>query len=117
MMKKAAEREIEMYRRLAKNAPKVDLEASQYLMGLSGLETFVHQGHLCMVFDLMKCDMRAATSKYGQGRGLPLPTVAQYGRQILLALRLLRKLNVIHGDLKPDNLLMSQSKTEVKICD
>jgi len=117
MMKKAAEKEVETYRRLAKLAPKEDLEASQFIMFLAPPETFIHQGHMCLVFDLLKCDLRTALSKYGQGRGLPLQTVAQYGRQIFLALRVLRKLKCIHGDLKPDNLLMTLSKTEVKLCD
>jgi len=117
MMRRAAEKEVELYRRLARQGPKEDPEGAQYLMFLAPPETFIHQGHLCMVFDLEKCDLRSALSKYGQGRGLPLQTVAQYSRQIFLALRVLRKMKVIHGDLKPDNLLMSQSKTEIKICD
>jgi len=70
-----------------------------------------------MIFELQKCDLRTALQKYGQGRGLPLQTVAQYVRQIFLCLRLLRKLKIIHGDLKPDNILMSLSKMEVKVCD
>lgn len=117
MMRKAAEKEVETYRRLAKLVPKEDQEASQFIMFLSPPETFLHHGHLCMVFELLKCDLRTALSKYGQGRGLPLQTVAQYSRQIFLALRVLRKLKLIHGDLKPDNVLMSLSKTEVKVCD
>merc|ERR1712146_512789 len=67
----------------------------------------------------MKCDMRAAVQKYGlpMGAGLPLPTVAQYAKQMLLGLRALRKLKVIHADFKPDNLLMSLTKDKIKICD
>lgn len=117
MMRKAADKEVETYRRLAKLAPREDPEGAQYLMFLAGVETFIHMGHLCMVFELQKCDLRSALQKYGQGRGLPLQTVAQYSRHIFMALRALRKLRVIHGDLKPDNLLMSLAKTEVKLCD
>lgn len=121
MMRKAAEKEIEMYKRLAKQAPKVDSEGAGYLISLAGGQsnfgTFEHAGHLCMAFDLHKCDLRFGLQKYGQGKGLPLPTVQQYGRQLLMGLRLLRSLKIIHGDLKPDNLLMSMDKTEIRIID
>jgi len=117
MMRRAAEKEVEMYRRLAKQAPKDDPEGARYLINLAGLQTFEHAGHLCFVFDLLRCDMRFALQKYGQGAGLPLVTLAQYVKQIFLGLRALRKLKVIHADLKPDNLLMTLNKAEIQICD
>lgn len=117
MMRKAAEKEVETYRKLAKVAAKEDHEGAQYIMLLAPPETFEHQGHLCLVFDLLKCDLRTALTKYGQGKGLPLQTVAQYARQLFLALRCLRKVKLIHGDLKPDNVLITLSKTEIKLCD
>merc|ERR1712176_1095688 len=106
-----------MYKRLKEKAPREDQEAAQYIMFLSSPDTFIHHGHLAMVFELQKCDLRTALQRYGQGRGLPLQTVAQYSRQIFMALRLLRQLKIIHGDLKPDNLLMSMDKTEIRIID
>lgn len=117
MMRKAADKEVDTFRKLMKNATKDDSEGARYIITLTATETFVHQGHLCMVFELLKCDLRTALSRYGQGRGLPLQTVAQYTRQIFLGLKFLRKLKVIHADMKPDNVLMSLSKIEVKICD
>jgi len=117
MMRKAAEKEVEMYRRLAKYAPREDAEGANHLINLASVGTFEHSGHLCFVFDLLKCDMRFALQKYGQGAGLPLPTLSSYVRQIFLGLRTLRKLKVIHADLKPDNLLLTMNKAEVQICD
>jgi len=117
MMRRAAEKEVEMYRKLAKEGRKEDPEGAKYLINLSGCQTFDHCGHLCLVFDLLRCDMRFALQKYGQGGGLPLPTLAQYVRQLFQALRVLRKLKVIHADLKPDNLLMTMNKAEIQICD
>jgi len=61
--------------------------------------------------------MRFAIQKYGQGAGLPLPTLHQYVRQLFLGLRALRRLRVVHADLKPDNILMTLSKAEIQICD
>jgi len=116
MMRKAAEKEVELYRRLAQNAAREDPEGARYLINLASA-TFEHKGHLCFIFELMRCDMRFALQKYGQGGGLPLPTLAQYVRQIFLGLRTLRKLKVVHADLKPDNVLMTMNKAEVQICD
>eukprot|EP00928_Gymnodinium_smaydae_P053358 TRINITY_DN37368_c0_g1_i1.p1 TRINITY_DN37368_c0_g1~~TRINITY_DN37368_c0_g1_i1.p1 ORF type:complete len:692 (-),score=217.09 TRINITY_DN37368_c0_g1_i1:211-2286(-) len=116
MMRKAAEKEVELYKRLAKDGHGEDPEGSRHIIFLAGAN-FEHSGHLCMVFELMRCDMRFALQKYGQGGGLPLPTLAQYARQMFLALRALRRLKVIHADLKPDNLLMTMNKAEIQLCD
>jgi len=116
MMRRAADKEVEMYKRLEKNSAE-DAEGFKHVIILSDLQTFEHSGHLSLVFDLLKCDMRFALQKYGMGGGLPLPTLQQYVRQIMLGLRALRAAKVIHADLKPDNILMTLNKAEIKICD
>lgn len=116
MMRRAADKEVEMYKRLEKNSAE-DAEGFKHVIILSDLQTFEHNGHLSLVFDLLKCDMRFALQKYGMGAGLPLPTLQQYVRQIMLGLRALRAAKVIHADLKPDNILMTLNKAEIKICD
>ena len=35
------------------------------ILSLAFLETFLHQGRLGAVFELMKCNLRQALSKYG----------------------------------------------------
>lgn len=70
-----------------------------------------------MVFPLLRFDLRAAMGYYGQKHGFPLSTVAQWGIQILYGLRCLRKMKIIHADLKPDNVLLAHDRNACKICD
>lgn len=116
MMRRAADKEVEMYKRLEK-ATGEDPEGFKHIIILADMQTFEHNGHLSLVFDLLKCDMRFALQKYGMGGGLSLPTLQQYVRQVFLGLRALRIAKVMHADLKPDNILMTLNKAEIKICD
>jgi serine/threonine-protein kinase PRP4 len=43
--------------------------------------------------------------------------VQSYSHQLFLALRLLRKCRILHADLKPDNILVSENRTTIKVCD
>jgi serine/threonine-protein kinase PRP4 len=36
---------------------------------------------------------------------------------MLLALKLMKKCKVVHADIKPDNILVNDAKTQVKLCD
>jgi len=117
MLRKATEKEVKLMRRLRNAASVEDPEGARCFLSLAGPETFEHQGHLAVVFQLQKCDLRSGLQKYGQGKGLPLPLVQSYARNIFMALRALKKVNVVHSDLKPDNLLMSMDKASVKLSD
>lgn len=55
--------------------------------------------------------------RYGKGKGLNLQIVMTYGKQLMIALKHIRKNNVIHADIKPDNILASSNLNTVKICD
>uniref|UniRef100_A0A7S4QXX1 Protein kinase domain-containing protein n=1 Tax=Alexandrium monilatum TaxID=311494 RepID=A0A7S4QXX1_9DINO len=118
MLRKAAEKEVSMLRRLRARTAQFDREGARFLLGLVGCETFVHENHLALVLELMNCDLRSGLQKYGQGCGLPLiPTLRNFARNIFMALRALQRANIIHGDVKPDNMLMSLDKSVVKLCD
>ena len=52
------------------------------------------------------------------GGGLPLlPTVRDFAKQLLMALRLLSRAQLIHADVKPENLLLASDNVSIKLCD
>lgn len=55
--------------------------------------------------------------KYGKDVGLHVKAVRSYTQQLFLALKLLKRANILHGDIKPDNILVSESKLVLKLCD
>jgi len=117
MLRKATEKEVKLMRRLRTLASEQDPEGARCFLGLAGPEVFEHAGHLAVVFQLQRCDLRSGLHKYSQGKGLPLPTVQCYAGNIFLALRALRKVKIIHSDVKPDNLLITLDKASVKLSD
>lgn len=40
-----------------------------------------------------------------------------YAQQLLLALKLLKKCSIVHADIKPDNILVTENKLTLKLCD
>ena len=68
---------------------------------------FTHHNHVCLVFESLSMNLRELLKKYGNNVGLHLKAVRSYGQQLLLALKLLKKCNIIHADVKPDNILVS----------
>ena len=79
-------------------------------------------------------NLREVLKKFGRDVGINLRAVRAYAQQMFLGLSLLRKCNILHADLKPDNVLVSgypiqhwfksansqkvnESRNLLKICD
>jgi serine/threonine-protein kinase PRP4 len=110
-MYKAGQVEKIILRKLA----EADPEGKRHCIRLLG--SFEYRSHLCLVFEPMDMDLRALTKRYGRGIGLSLSAVRIYTQQMLVALHHLRNCGVLHADLKPDNLLVNDRRTVVKLCD
>eukprot|EP00088_Acartia_fossae_P066551 TRINITY_DN8259_c0_g1_i3.p1 TRINITY_DN8259_c0_g1~~TRINITY_DN8259_c0_g1_i3.p1 ORF type:complete len:934 (+),score=288.34 TRINITY_DN8259_c0_g1_i3:58-2859(+) len=78
---------------------------------------FFHKKHLCMVFEPLSMNLREVLKKYGKNLGLHIKAVRSYSQQLLLALKIMKKCNIVHADIKPDNILVNESKLLLKLCD
>lgn len=78
---------------------------------------FDHKGHLCMVFENLSMNLREVLKKFGRDVGINLRAIRTYAHQMFLGLSLLRKCNLLHADLKPDNVLVNENRNLLKICD
>jgi len=109
-MLKAGMKELECLKSIA----AADPENRRHCIRL--VSWFEHRNHLCMVFEPMNMNLREVLRKVG-GEGLSLAAVRSFAKQLFIGLKLLKKVGVIHADLKPDNILVNENYSVVKICD
>ncbi|KAL5050074.1 hypothetical protein BDW71DRAFT_204135 [Aspergillus fruticulosus] len=110
-MKKAGLKEIGILERLR----EADPEDKKHMIKFE--RSFEHKGHLCMVFENLSMNLREVLKKFGRDVGLNLRAIRAYAQQIFLGLSLMRKCNILHADLKPDNLLVNEQRNILKVCD
>lgn len=51
-------------------------------------------------------NLRDVVKRFGKDVGLNIKAVRAYAHQLFLAMSLLRKCNIMHADIKPDNILV-----------
>ena len=111
LMRKAGYKEVGILEKLM----AADPDDRRHIVRLK--RTFEHRGHLCLVFESLSINLREVLKKFGRDIGINLKAVRAYAHQIFMALALMRRCNIMHADLKPDNILVSESRSLLKICD
>ncbi|XP_045464953.1 serine/threonine-protein kinase prp4 [Harmonia axyridis] len=111
IMHKTGLKELEILKKLN------DADPEDKLHCLRLIRHFFHKQHLCMVFEPLAMNLREVLKKYGKDVGLHVKAVRSYTQQLLLALKLLKKTGILHADIKPDNILVNDSKLVLKLCD
>jgi len=77
---------------------------------------FEHVGpngtHVCMVFDVLGENLLTLIEWY-EYRGIPLPIVKAIAQQVLIGLEHIHSIDILHTDLKPENVLLSTPKHKI----
>eukprot|EP01125_Pyxidicula_operculata_P017997 TRINITY_DN636_c0_g1_i1.p1 TRINITY_DN636_c0_g1~~TRINITY_DN636_c0_g1_i1.p1 ORF type:complete len:539 (-),score=153.28 TRINITY_DN636_c0_g1_i1:138-1754(-) len=109
-MKRTGKKEVEILTKIS----NIDPESKSNIVRL--IHQFEDRDHLCLVFEPMDLNLRQLIKKYG-GVGLNVGAVRIYAIKLLRSLILFKKLNIIHADFKPDNILINKTRTVVKVAD
>ncbi|CAF2090407.1 hypothetical protein HID58_023932 [Brassica napus] len=110
-MHKAGQTEVQILKKLA----GADRDDKRHCVRL--LSSFKYRNHLCLVFESLHLNLRELLKKFGRNIGLKLSAVRSYSKQLFIALKHLKNCGVLHCDIKPDNMLVNENKTVLKLCD
>lgn len=110
-MKRSGKKEVKVLKRLE----EADKEGKHCCLRL--LEAFEERNHMCLVFEAMDMNLTEVIKMYGHKVGLNIKAVRTYAFKMFKALVLLKKCNLVHADIKPDNILVSKDRNTVKLAD
>ncbi|ETM44109.1 CMGC/DYRK/PRP4 protein kinase, variant 3 [Phytophthora nicotianae] len=111
VMRDAAQTELKLLKELGKRDPRDKKHCIRLL------DSFTHRNHVAMVFEPMQMNVREAMKKFGGKGGISIQAVRIFSKHLLVALNHLESCGVIHADIKPDNMLLDEKQTTIKLCD
>ncbi|XP_023289267.1 dual specificity tyrosine-phosphorylation-regulated kinase 4, partial [Orussus abietinus] len=103
--------------RILDHLRKKDLEANSSHNVIHMLEYFYFRNHLCISFELMSLNLYELIKKNNY-QGFSLSLIRRFANSLINCLRLLHRENIIHCDLKPENVLLKQrGSSSIKVID
>ncbi|KAL1491645.1 hypothetical protein ABEB36_012209 [Hypothenemus hampei] len=101
--------------RILDHLRKKDKDGNHNLIHM--LEYFYFRNHLCISFELLSLNLYELIKKNNY-QGFSLNLIRRFAGSLLKCLRLLQKENIIHCDLKPENVLLKQrGSSSIKVID
>ncbi|XP_029682678.1 homeodomain-interacting protein kinase 1-like isoform X1 [Takifugu rubripes] len=80
------------------------------------LDHFHHNSRLCLVYEMLSMDFFNVL-QLRKGKPLCVSKIRPIAKQLFLALSDLKKLGILHTDLKPDIMLVDQRGLKIKLID
>ena len=77
---------------------------------------FLYENHLCIVFELLSINLLDAL-KMNDYKGFPYNFNQSVSKQLLQTLTLLSDKNIIHCDIKPENIMLMHSSSKIRLID
>jgi serine/threonine-protein kinase PRP4 len=112
VMKRSGRKEMKILKLLT----EADPDNKYHVVRLLG--SFEDRDHLCLVLEAMDLNLRQILKKYGNNQGINISAARIYAFKLLKALNHLKRNNIVHGDIKPDNCLVgAQDRTVIKLGD
>ncbi|XP_026284517.2 dual specificity tyrosine-phosphorylation-regulated kinase 4 isoform X3 [Frankliniella occidentalis] len=94
---------------------KKDRDSSHNVIHM--LDHFYFRNHLCISFELMNLNLYELIKKNNY-QGFSLSLIRRFAHSLVQCLRLLYRENIIHCDLKPENVLLKQrGSSSIKVID
>lgn len=95
---------------------ELNSKGAQFIVKLE--RYFEHKYHLCIVFEHLSLNLRDVLKQSGiRDVGISLEAVRAYAHQMFLGLYHLERCKIIHADIKPDNILVTDRQNVLKIAD
>lgn len=110
-MKRTGRKEMRIWKALTESDPGDKFHVVRFL------GSFEDRDHLCLVLEPMDMNLRQVIKKYGANVGLNHRAIRVYAFKLVKALVLLKRNNIVHADIKPDNVLVNSDRTVVKLGD